>query len=215
MNLYNSYAKAPTSTYFYNEFTIIIWFNRYYASSSYVYTALFDFSLDNSRNIGLGVINNEIIFWTKNANGLIVDLNSNFFINNQKWYHIALTYSNNSKLLNLYINGMYRIIQNVDLILGETNLNYIGRSDALNIYDSKVLIDEIRIYNRELNSSEITTDSNDRPIATTTRVTTTIDKCKYYYCYNGGTCFSYYYGDPYCKCTSNYYGSSCEYSNLF
>jgi len=159
------------------------------------------------RNIGLGVINNEIIFWTKNANELIIKLNSNYFINNKEWYHIAITYSTNSKLIYLYINGVFFSSIYVDLILGETNLNYIGKSDMLNIMKSEVLIDEIKIYNRKLNSNEIKIDSDDRTI-------TTIDKCKNYYCYNGGTCYTDY-AYAYCRCTSNYYGDKCQYSNLY
>jgi len=216
LDLFNHYATAPTSTYFYNEFTIIIWFNRYFV---FIYDsiALFDFSFDNSHNIGLTILNNNyVFFWTKNSTGSIIStLDSNYKINNQKWYHIAITYSNNSKSLYLYINGFPIFFRNIDLILGETNLNYIGRSDTLKIAGSEILIDEIRIYNRALNSNEIKIDSDDRPITTTTRATTTIDKCKNYYCYNGGTCYTYYYGDVYCRCTSNYYGDKCQYSNLY
>ncbi len=216
--LFNQYAHAPTSTYFYNEFSIIIWFKKYYVSNYYDSIALFDFSFDNSHNIGLKILLNNILFWTKNnANGSIINLDSNCKTNYDQWYHIALTYSNKSKLIKLYVNGVRVNSLYVNLRLGETNLNYIGRSDTLNITGSEFLIDEIKIYNRVLNFNEIKIDSNDRPITTTTpnRATTTIDKCKNYYCYNGGKCWTDYYGHSRCNCISNYHGNKCEYSNFF
>ncbi len=81
-----------------------------------------------------------------------------------------------------------------------------------------VLIDEIRIYNRVLNSNEIIADSNDRPnttTTTTTRATTTIDKCKYFDCLNGGTCYTGYYGDAKCNCTDDYNGDNCQGNYFF
>jgi hypothetical protein len=212
LDLSNYYAKAPTSTYFNNQFSIIFWFNKYFELNSNANLALFDFSLDNSRNIGLEFLNNEIIFFAKNSTGSIIKIESYYKINNQQWYHIALTYSNNSRLIYLYINGEAKIIKSVDLVLGETNLNYIGRSDTLNINGSKVRIDEIRIYNRVLNSNEIFTDSKDGPII---RTKTTLDKCQYRTCYNGGTCYTSYGGDIKCLCRTNYYGDFCEKSNFF
>jgi len=211
LNLYYNYAKAPTSTYFYNEFTIVIWFNKYYGADYFFSLALIDFSLDNSQNIGLGVVNNKIVFFAKNATGSIITLDSDYRIIYKEWYHIAITYSNDSKLIKLYVNGVLVNSLYVNLRLGETNLNYIGRSDTLNRIGSEVLIDEIRIYNRALSSIEIKIDSNDRLISTTPSATTTtrIDKCKYHVCYNGGICYTSY-GYAYCSCISNYYGDNCE-----
>jgi hypothetical protein len=231
LDLWYNYAKAPTSTYFHNEFSIVVWFNRNNKYNDIYFNdnvALFDFSFDNSRNIALAILdknankNFQIIFWAKKENGSTIDLTAKYQINDNEWYHIAITYSSNSKSIYLYVNGIFVSSRYVDLILlGETNLNYIGRSDAIKQWESRVQIDEIKIYNRALNSSEITTDSNDRPIATTpsgttTRDTTLINKCKYYFCYNGGTCYTdYYNGDPYCVCKSNYYGTYCEKSKFF
>ncbi len=196
---------------------MIVWFNKFYVLNKNASLALIDFSFDNSRNIGLEILNNnEVIFWTKNANGSVIELNLNYLINNKEWYHLAITYSSNSKLIYVYINGALRIIKNNELILGETNLNYIGKSDTLNINGSEILIDEIRIYNRVLNSNEIKIDSDDRPITSTTRATTTIDRCKNYYCYNGGTCSAdFYSGNAKCDCKTNYNGENCQFSNFF
>jgi hypothetical protein len=204
----NKYAKAPTSAYFYNEFTMIVWFNKFYVLNKNASLALIDFSFDNSRNIGLGIINEEIVFFAKNSSQSIIKLESNYKIDYKEWYHIAITYSTNSELIYLYINGVLFNSIYIDLILGETNLNYIGKSDMLNIMKSEVLIDEIKIYNRKLNSNEIKIDSDDRTI-------TTIDKCKNYYCYNGGTCYTYNNLYAYCKCTYGYYGNDCQKSNFF
>jgi hypothetical protein len=213
LNLYNAYVNAPTSTYFYNEFTIVIWFNRYYTPNVYFDIALFDFSFNNSQNIGLAIISKEIIFWTKNATGSIIRLKSNYQINNKQWYHVAITYSNSSKLIYSYINGVLVNSLYVDLILGETNLNYIGKSNSLNVILSVVLIDEIKIYNRILDSNEIKVDSNDRPVpATTIRVTskTKYDDCYFYHCNNEGYCLINNNGQATCKCYYEYYGDHCE-----
>jgi hypothetical protein len=225
VDLYNSYAEAPTSTYFYNEFTIVIWFKKSYQNMFSTF-ALFDFSFDNSRNIGLGIIKNEIIFFAKNSTGSIIKFESNYKIDYKEWYHIAITYSTNSKLIYLYINGVLFSSIHVDLILGETNLNYIGKSETLKIYFSTVRIDEIKIYNRELNSNEIENDSKDKsrtttnPVTTptttkkntarTTTASTIYEKCKYYSCSNGGICYIDNNGHAKCNCLDNYYGTNCE-----
>ncbi len=52
-------------------------------------------------------------------------------------------------------------------------LNYIGKSDTLKIPFSTVRIDEIKIYNRVLNSNEIENDSKNKSSTTTTTTTTT------------------------------------------
>jgi hypothetical protein len=221
IDLYTSYAEAPTSTYFHNEFTIVIWFKKYYQNMFSTF-ALFDFSFDNSRNIGLGIINEEIVFFAKNSSQSIIKLESNYKIDYKEWYHIAITYSTNSKLIYLYINGVLFSSIYVDLILGETNLNYIGKSDTLKISFSTVRIDEIKIYNRVLNSNEIENDSKNKSSTTTTTTTTkknttrtttasTIyEKCKYHYCGNGGICYIDNNGQAKCDCPNNYYGTNCE-----
>jgi len=213
VDLYTSYAEAPTSTYFHNEFTIVIWFNKYYVNSSSTF-ALIDFSFNNSRNIGLAIINNEIIFFAKNSSQSIIKLESNYKINNKEWYHIAITYSTNSKLIYLYVNGVLVSSLYVDLILGETNLNYIGKSDTLNMTGSEILIDEIKIYNRALSSNEISIDS--RLIVTTTtssittRTATKTDICKYFIFYNGGTCYTFNNLYAYCLCKNDYSVPYCQ-----
>ena len=219
IDLFPGYANAPTSTYFYNELTIVIWFNKFYVNSSSSF-ALIDFSFNNSQNIGLGIINNEIIFFAKNSTGSINELESNYKINNKEWYHIAITYSTNSKLIYLYINGVLFSSIYVDLVLGETNLNYIGKSDTLNMTGSEILIDEIKIYNRALSSNEISIDSKlivttTSTTSITTRATIKTDICKYFICYNGGTCYTFNNLYAYCKCTNDYYGSYCLESNFF
>ena len=40
--------------------------------------------------------------------------------------------------------------------------------------------------------------------------TTKKDKCRYFYCKNGGSCYTNYNGDAYCVCPDGYYGTKCE-----
>ena len=95
-----------------------------------------------------------------------------FFNNNNDWIYLAISYSNKFKYANIYFKD-YRLDYPFEiLVLGETtNLNYIGKSDTYNIESSSIIIDEIEIYDRLLDSSEII---NDNPTTSTTTTTTAI-----------------------------------------
>jgi hypothetical protein len=114
----------------------------------------------------------KIIFWTKKANGNKMEKSLKFNNNNNDWIYLAISYSNKFKYANIYFKD-YRLDYPFEiLVLGETtNLNYIGKSDTYNIESSSIIIDEIEIYDRLLDSSEII---NDNPTTSTTTTTTAI-----------------------------------------
>ena len=127
--------------------------------------SLIDFSKDNCGNIGIRIENRKIIVWSKKENNKTInEFKSDTNISNEsKWTHIALRSCiyNTSKYLNLFLNGIHQLGNQleIDLFIGETNLNLIGKSDTLNIHSSSIIIDEIRIYDRTLNNSEIKNDA--------------------------------------------------------
>jgi hypothetical protein len=109
---------------------------------------------------------------------------------------LAISYSNKFKYANLYFKD-YRLDYAFEIVLVSepTNLNYIGKSDTYNIESSSIIIDEIEIYDRLLDSSEII---NDNP-TTTTIVTTSEDKCLNLICFRG-ICKINKFGIAYCEC---------------
>ena len=128
----------------------------------------------------------KIIFWTKKANGNKMEKSLNFF-NNNDWTYLAISYSNKFKYANIYFKD-YRLHYAFEMLFGETtNLNYIGKSDTYNIESSSIIIDEIEIYNRLLDSSEIINDNPTTSTSTSTKaiVTTSVGKCLNFICFRG------------------------------
>ncbi|MDD2391789.1 MAG: prepilin-type N-terminal cleavage/methylation domain-containing protein [Bacilli bacterium] len=75
-----------------------------------------------------------------------------------EWVHIAGVYDNNNSLLKIYVNG--KLDSSPSAIglfsrLHETTTNRIGKKEHANTYFYKGFLDEVRIYNRVLNDSEI------------------------------------------------------------
>jgi len=129
----------------------------------------------------------EIIFWTKKANGNKLEKSLNFFNDDNDWMYLAISYSNKFKYANLYFKD-YRLDYAFEIVLVSepTNLNYIGKSDTYNIESSSIIIDEIEIYDRLLDSSEIINDNPTTSTTTTTTiVTTSEDKCLNLICFRG------------------------------
>jgi len=75
------------------------------------------------------------------------------------WIFYASTFSNSTKLVNIYINGvLVNSITETDptaIVRSSTNPLYIGRNGSSSVYYIKGKLDDIRIYNRALDSSEI------------------------------------------------------------
>jgi hypothetical protein len=83
-------------------------------------------------------------------------INGNAALPTGVWKHVAVTLSGNTGTL--YVDGV-QVGQNTNITLrpsslGNTNLNYIGRSQYSDPYlDGQ--IDEFRIYNRALSAAEV------------------------------------------------------------
>jgi hypothetical protein len=97
-------------------------------------------------------------FWGNDANNYLCNsekLYTNYF---DQWVHIAGTYSKENGITKIYINGSLSDSLKTDPIASNSNTGnlVIGRdlSTQKSFFNGK--IDDIRIYNRTLNKSEIT-----------------------------------------------------------
>lgn len=153
-NDYVSMPNAIVSTLY--DFTIAAWVRLDTVST---WSRIFDFGTGTARNMfltprgGSSVIRFAI---TTNGNGAEQQINGNAALATGSWQHVAVTLSGNLGIL--YVNGA-EVGRNSNMTLrpanlGNTNLNYIGRSQYADPYlDGRV--DNFRIYNRALTAAEI------------------------------------------------------------
>ncbi len=153
-NDYVSMPSAIVSTLY--DFTIAAWVRLDAVST---WSRIFDFGTGTTRNMflairsGSGTIRFAI---TTNGNGAEQQINGNAALTTGSWQHVAVTLSGNLGIL--YVNGT-EVGRNGNMTLrpaslGNTALNYIGRSQYADPYlDGRV--DNFRIYNRALSAAEI------------------------------------------------------------
>jgi hypothetical protein len=89
------------------------------------------------------------------ADGTLVGVVSNTFVQLNTWYFVIGTYDGNS--MNIYVNGILENTISVTKVLGSNNKDvYIGRFCYPSYpYWVNGVLDDIRIYNRSLTSDEI------------------------------------------------------------
>jgi len=117
--------------------------------SSYEYSLRLDYPTTNTAS------SVHFAYWNSNAKDMI-DTSYNLRLNVNQWYHVLLTYNGNVKIAKMYIDG--QLVSSDDYV----QENFINRSnDTLIGYGYYIRghnryfegsIDEVRIYNRELNS---------------------------------------------------------------
>ena len=104
-------------------------------------------------------------------NNKILAIKSNLMVDTSKWQMFTMTYSTDSNILNLFIDGKFITKQNYfgtiggftssDSLQHDKNTNwYFGmhnerKKQALDPYYFKGLLDDMRIYNRALSHSEV------------------------------------------------------------
>ena len=151
--LNNGYYKVPNGVYFNGPFSITAWF--YYRSLQYG-SVLLDFgSSTGAQNVfvTLFTLNSPTPYVRINNNGTISQCGNRPF-NFLNWTHIASTYDGN--LLKLYMNGLSVCQITSGWPLNVTRMsNYIGKSYYPTNSYANATYDEIRLYNRALNQSEI------------------------------------------------------------
>ena len=143
---------------FTNQFSVIMWINMSnYFDNSYADQPFFDFySMDlNESLVGFyGNQNYNISLGTINATGQVEIVSTNISLNTGRWYQIGYAYNN--KVIEFYLNGTK--IGNGSLTgfsLNQDDRNIIGEEQILDGVVFNGTIDEVRVYNRTLNSSEI------------------------------------------------------------
>ncbi len=140
------------------SFTYSCWY--YYISNTGNWDRLLYFGKDSDNNISLHIRNQGgayLQYWYNYNNNLASSVISSTVMQTNQWYHIALVVDSQAKTSSLYINGNLDAssawaLDHTPADLGACSENYIGRigNDYL-----KGILDDIRFYNRALNSSEI------------------------------------------------------------
>jgi hypothetical protein len=140
--------------------------------------ALVDKNMDANSNSGYAFIYNNSntyglyahVGWSGNANNNIFPSNNNLLLN--QWHHCALTLNNGTA--KIYVDGL--------LVYTQTGVNPTTQNNDLLLFGKSVWggnlfsgkLDDIRIYNRPLNSSEVTTLYNENICYQTITVTDTL-----------------------------------------
>ena len=92
-----------------------------------------------------------------------IDLNSNQFIAGTGWHHVMYSYSDSTNTHSLYIDGVQVATATVASSVYWTGATdtYIGRHPSNGWYPN-AMIDDVRIYNRVLTATEVSTLANDQ-----------------------------------------------------
>ncbi len=156
----NGYLQVPEGIYFPNDFTVTAWIMIKYFQTQ---TTIIDFNHDNDNRIRLGLACTQLNAYMSNSlistscfDGNSVDISTeNLILKENIWYHIAYV-SQNTNLL-IYLNGIEVINSTNSPFLtydSSTKLNFIG-------YSSNSILDELKIYNYALSSSDVLLDFNE------------------------------------------------------
>ena len=129
-----------------NDFSISLWINVSSQSNNTIIS-------DGTSNVGFDLRLTDVLrFEIQNYNSYLVSYPFNTS-NHNTWYHIVGTLS--SGFLSLYFNGnLVSTISGVVPAIGTGNMN-VGYDKTVNSHFFHGDIDDIRIYNRALNESEI------------------------------------------------------------
>jgi len=159
-----NYCMIKPQTINNDGLTITCWFRSNYNLNN---APIFDFATANtstSDNIRLLIINDYlqfVIYKNTNSTSYVMDISRNY-INDNKWYHTAITMDSNSSEVTVYING------STSTLTSNTFSNipyptiitrpycYLGKSNTPNNPQFFGNIDDFRIYNSVLSQDNIT-----------------------------------------------------------
>lgn len=164
-----SYVKLPTGIMSdVNDFTISLWYRQVANMNG---ARIFDFgvgedydaSTPNSARKMMFLIprstatGNRITYGIQNG-GTLLQLEGNVTLANAQWYHIVITQTGNT--LTMYVDGT-QVGQKTDMTikpsdLGNTTVNYLGRSRFTTSSRIDGVLDEFKIYNKAMSSTEVT-----------------------------------------------------------
>ncbi len=148
MKLDRGYAQFPVGSYYYPEFTYMIWVK---ALSYNDYQRIIDF--------GNGyLIDNFLICFHAETAAVQLNFNEEYKYDKNsifpidQWVHVAVT---SNTVTTLYINGeeMFRYQTSIKSV--ETKFNYIGKKNVDSTVYLHAVLDEFKIFNRALSKEEI------------------------------------------------------------
>jgi hypothetical protein len=170
LNGSSNYVSLPTGIVSsLGDFSIATWV---YLNSSSGWNRIFDFGTGTTVNMFLtpqnGSTNAVRFAITTNGNGSEQQITGSSALPTGVWTHVAVTKNGNTGTL--YVNGSV-VGTNGNLTLspsslGNTNQNWLGRSQYSADPYLNGLIDDFRIYNRALSASEVSSLAGGGPTAT-------------------------------------------------
>ena len=155
IHLNDGYYVLPNGVYFSGELTVTVWV---YVLSVSGWLRVFDFGNDY-----VGTVSDDLSFYLTYENTLnpgfvtwppINHLKSSITINTSQWYHVAFMFKGTTA--SVYVNGVLadQRTQSVPVSVMTTS-NFVGKSNWPADKMANAIYDELRIYNRALDVSEI------------------------------------------------------------
>lgn len=169
----NAFVSVPNdaSLDFGDDFTISFWFN---ASVSQTDGATLFRAHDGFEGTAITANADGTLNWLIDDGGTDYDVGVSGFVADGNWHHAAVTWNDGTERRVIYIDGVEQYADNV-VAIGTVNPSggiHIG-AESSTTGDYEGLLDEVRVYNRELNSGDIAELYLEGPSAIT--VTTTND----------------------------------------
>ena len=155
----NSYITVPTLSGFTNyNFTMSFWFNSTSTAAQYFMDFRNPIYMEFGYDVGSGAYNNTYSFIIYTGTQYAIHSSAN--LRDGNWHHIAVTYD--GATLKMYIDNATPITStpNDNTQYGHSSGNKIGAS-ATGTAVMNGSIDQVRIFNKALSSSEVTTLYNE------------------------------------------------------
>ena len=175
----SSKVELPNNSFKYTTFSVSAWI--YSSDYTQSLATLYSFYDNDGANGGgfIGVNNDTLCFFGAGGTSSPTNTNGSTTLTDSTWYHVCLVISATS--VNVYLNG--NSTPDISLTLG-SNLAYrpthqfaIGARDVgtntYGYFNGK--IDQVRIFNKALSSSEVTTLYNETSASTTKSTTDIFD----------------------------------------
>lgn len=147
-----NYVRIPTSVAHLSQTTIAVWV--YNPGNFTENSRLFDFGLDDARNAYLSLNQAGKIILTMKNGDKVQTVDGGAFL--EGWHHLAITIG--AEAITIYVDGKVQgsatpvILRLADI---RPVCNYIGAGQDVNVPLMNGYVDDLRIYNYELNRSEI------------------------------------------------------------
>jgi hypothetical protein len=145
----NSIKLSLVDPLYTKDFTVSIWANRFSCNSSYC----FPISKGSSGDWHYFAIYKDMVVLSESSSNNLA-INFKETVSNNKWYHYVVTRNNN--VIKVYLNNTLQgiITETINL---SNNYNWVigSQNNGVTPHNFVGIIDNIRLYNRALNESEI------------------------------------------------------------